>query len=342
MQNQILLFGGIFLVLAFSSQAQDTSDDTSISNPSEHIQTCSSSSCISQINNSALCSPENDGVGLGTISQGLNLSSSTTLSLTLVDGAPAGKYANSQEAYSFSTLTLYVGVPDESTNLPDQPEGCGLMLQHQATTFPYYSQSENDINSTTCPQDFLYDGNALRDLSHYIQDFGSSNSSNSSNLVGTRCEQLADYLSGRIHAQLSFGAYYAALVNVVGGTLSGPDVNTNIAQTLPRQSGSEAGCPSSSTYQLHNVTSVTQILRGNPVEQNSTFGGRTGYTPVISVVYGEDGAESPDVQVFCMHLYQTDGEELPYSTLTSTSSAAESTSWSRWSVLVALVLSMVW
>lgn len=68
-----------------------------------------------------------------------------------------------------------------------------------------------------------------------------------------------------------------------------------------------------SSYQLYNVTSATQILRENSMDQNTMIGGRTGYTPLVSVLYDDDDFSDPDVRFFCVHVRAPDGSELPYS-----------------------------
>lgn len=122
------------VLLALASQCQAQAVDYDSSNPNQDILGCDALTCA-QDNENAICSFGPSGIGVGFVPRTVNLSDSTSLSLTLVDGYPLGNYGQSQETYDFSTRTLYVGAPQD-TELSEQRPGCMLMMQHQSTTFP--------------------------------------------------------------------------------------------------------------------------------------------------------------------------------------------------------------
>lgn len=45
------------------------------------------------------------------------------------------------------------------------------------------------------------------------------------------------------------------------------------------------------------------------------FGGRTGFTPVVTVVYDDEDDTRPGVDIFCMHLRSPEGQKLPFQQL---------------------------
>jgi hypothetical protein len=192
-------------------------------------------------------------------------------------------------------------------------------MQYDSATFPYFTNnSPANRNSTTCPNGFVF-ANDLSSFASSIQNFrystGAASGSNSTSL--SRCEALASYVEQAINSNITFGTYYGSLVSVTGGAISGSGVAKNQAQSLYGSQTDPSSCQPSlpRDVQLYNVTSATEILRKSPQSQNSTYGGRIGYSPLVSVVYDSEDDTSPDVSVHCLHLWATNGSALPYSTL---------------------------
>ncbi|TKA32498.1 hypothetical protein B0A50_01606 [Salinomyces thailandicus] len=342
----------LFLKLAALSLAQEDSNDDATLNPARDILSCDAVSC-SQNDMSTICSqPSSDNadeIGVGLVSKAINVSDSTQLSLTLIDGYPVGSYGDSLSQYDYTTRTLYVGAPPD-TNLSSQPRACVLMMQHQATTFPYATQDSSGSDGqsvTTCPQEFLLDGTTTRAVLSNVGNFSYPSSASLS-----YCEALAQYVEYRIHNDdIAFGVYYSALVTVAGGTVSGPGFATYDAADIPTSSDATSTNPDScqpvqpANYQLYNVTSMTQVLRGGSMDQSPITGGRTGYTPIVSVVYGGDDGDddysNPEVQFLCMHLRQRDNEELPYSAIANGGAGASAIAESCWLVVAGALLASV-
>lgn len=85
-----------------------------------------------------------------------------------------------------------------------------------------------------------------------------------------------------------------------------------------------------------------QLLRDglDPEDSNMTIGGRTGFTPLVSVLCDEEGdGEDPEVQLFCVHVRRTDGAELSYGRILT--SGGSRGGWSL-SMVVASVVAGVW
>lgn len=221
------------------------------------------------------------------------------------------------------------------------------MMQHGGATFPYApSDRVFDVNSTTCPIEFLSQGSASNLISSWVRNFDSGNSKPNATSLD-RCEALAQYMGYRAHTDSTtntIGGYYSALITFAGGAVSGPDVDTdNVAEITTSLDGStnpETCQPvQPQNYNLYNVTSMSQILRSNPMGQNHTFGGRTGYTPIVSVLYGDEEDADPEVQFYCVHVRASSGDELPYSDFV-TSGASDDGRWQAiWLVAFAMVVS---
>lgn len=185
-------------------------------NPSLDILTCDALPCA-QNDNSTICWPGpeepevREAIGVGMIPNVLNITDSTNLSITLIDGYPIAGLPDGND--DSTTRTLYVGAPPD-TNLSSQRPGCMLMMQYQATTFPYkpytYSTLPADSNTTTCPTEFLYGSQATRQISSYVRDFEYTDSDEESGW--SRCEALASYVEFRLRTNNDFpylASYYA-------------------------------------------------------------------------------------------------------------------------------------
>lgn len=215
----LIILSGLFLRPIHAQH--NPSDLESYNNPSLNILTCDALPCA-QNDNSTICWPGPDepetreAVGVGLIPNVLNISDSTNLSLTLIDGFPIARLPQGDDLST--TRTLYVGAPPD-TNLSSQRPGCMLMMQYEATTFPYrpdlYSSGRPDPNTTTCPSELLYDGLASRDITGYVRDFEYGAADEGS--VLSRCEALALYVEYRLRNSNDFpylGSYYANVCKI--------------------------------------------------------------------------------------------------------------------------------
>ncbi|KAI7265762.1 hypothetical protein KC343_g14334 [Hortaea werneckii] len=216
------------------------------------------------------------------------------LSLTLIDNGLQPQYIPGLE---YSRKTLYVGAPP-SVNLTEGPPSCALMLQ-------FYDQTCLAYGIEDSLRTFNYSGQDTERL--------------------PRCEALAQHLEndlGEDPARL-FCRYTRGLVTVYGGAISGPDVQTEAASIF-NTTNDDDGCrpvqPQSHT--LYNVTSAMQLLYTDlSAGDLLRTGGRTGYTPVVTITYGNGDAD-PEVQALCMSVRSPEGNMLPVQSLNETSSGA--------------------
>ncbi|KAI8245789.1 hypothetical protein K4K55_000562 [Colletotrichum sp. SAR 10_96] len=224
------------------------------------------------------------------------------LSLTLVDGSPDGILA-SQQGYQFSTQTLYVGVP-ANFNSSNQEAGCALMVQYQEQTFEL---SEDNTQNTTSCNSVISDG-CQNNIATLVERFryttnGQGNNTGSASLP--RCESLAQFLNTNIHRELSFCDRFAGHINITAGPISGEDLSPSPVQL--QNEGCQPVMPES--YELRKVAEMRQIL---PTGDNSgqSLGGRSGVTPVFTVLYDDENDNSPEVQFTCMKTFTAEGEEM--------------------------------
>ncbi|KAI6841185.1 hypothetical protein KC340_g8957 [Hortaea werneckii] len=276
------------------------------------------------VNETGICAPRTPdntiARGVGMVSDAVNLlGSNTSLSFTLTDGETRGVNLGATGT-TFSTLGLYVGAP-EDTDLANQPPACSLLFQFQGQTFPETS-TENYENTTLCPYAFRgVDNKCLENLRDTIRTFEYSADSYPS---WSRCEALAQYVE---HSMQEIGSdsrdlqttcsYLASLVSVTGGTISGPDVVTNIS----RPAGDDTTCQPvlPQDYNLYRIAYAREPLSFNSsvIDEGLDLGlgGRTGYTPVVNVLYSQEDDTEPEVTFLCMRTYTPDGGELPGSRL---------------------------
>ena len=64
-----------------------------------------------------------------------------------------------------------------------------------------------------------------------------------------------------------------------------------------------------------------------------TGAGRTGVTPVLTVVYGDEEGSDPEVQYFCMETFTPDGGRLPQHSLSEDGTSAASSGFHRMGVV---------
>lgn len=262
--------------------------------------------------------------GVGMVSDALAIPGADfNLSYTLIDGEGWGTFAD-QPYYDFSSIGLYVGAPVDA-NPTNKAPACSLLFQYQGQTF---SEGSSDLeNTTACPQLFTGipgDYDCFDDLRETIRAFGFSADGNDSRSSSrTRCEALAQYVEFTAQQMGSdpnhvntVCSYFANLVSVTGGVISGPEVSTDTARPAGNDSSCQPVLPQE--YHLHQVAYAREVLYENPLAENQPYlgpGGRSGYAPVVSVVYGDGDGTDPEVGLLCMRTYAPDGGELPLSTL---------------------------
>ncbi|GKT49096.1 uncharacterized protein ColSpa_09277 [Colletotrichum spaethianum] len=265
------------------------------------ITSCEALSCINP-ESRGVCAIDDSPrvIGVGIAADVVNISSSS-LSYTLVDGTADGILA-SEPGYQFSTQTLYVGVPSDFET-SGQSAGCALMMQYQAQTF-----NMSETRNTTSCEGALSDS-CQENLADVVRQFEYSSGRGQNSTTGStlsRCESLAQFVNTNIHQQLSLCGLYAGFVNTTGGSIVGPDVSSSSIQL--QNEGCQPVVPQE--YELHHVAEMRQIL---PTGENNPglAGGRSGVTPVLSVLYEDEDDRSPDVQLVCLRTYTSDGQEMP-------------------------------
>jgi len=315
------------LLLGLSAIVSAQLDDDNF-NPTMDIASCGALPCNNGTEQSNICTPlqfDTDFVhGVGMVSDALALPGADfNLSYTLIDGEGWGGFFD-QTYYMFSSLGLYVGAPVDA-NLTDEAPACSLLFQYQGQTF---SEGSSYLeNTTACPQAFTGvpgDDDCFDGLRETIRAFNFSADSNDSSYSSrTRCEALAQYVEFTAQQMGSdpndvntVCSYFANLVSVTGGVISGPEASTDTA----RPAGNDSSCQPvlSQDYNLHQVAYAREVLYENPLAGREYYlgpGGRSGYTPIINVVYSDEDDTDPEVSLLCMRTYNPDGGELPLSTL---------------------------
>ncbi|KAI7473649.1 hypothetical protein KC357_g5440 [Hortaea werneckii] len=243
------------------------------------------------------------------------------LSLSLIDGWPSG--ATLAEFSSFSTKGLYLGIPP-NLNLTETPPGCALMMQYQGQTFPYHSHYPFPDN-TSCPSVFTgsrvfvpdSDPSCLDRLVESINDFQYDGNSE----VFSRCQALAHYLEETIRDEDPRNAcrntYFASGISIYGAAISGPDVELTQSRSFDSVYSDRRSWVDPETfpcqpvqpqdYELYHVMNMTQILYPNSdasdeisdEQERANVGGRTGFTPILTVVWENGEDQDPDAKFWC-------------------------------------------
>lgn len=295
--------GAAALMETFVRAQSGTTDQ----NPSIDILSCSSLTCIDDT--SGVCqSNATLEIGVGIAARVLSIpGSNDQISLTLVDGPPLGVLAGS--GAWLTTQSLYAGIP-ASFNVSRNHDACALMLQYQAQTL--MEDESLATNTTSCTSTIA--SNTQDVLTYMIKSFDYSLYGQGNNTALPRCEALTQHLNAEIRSSLSLGPWLSTFLTVAGGAIAGADANQTVA--TPQNQGCQPVSPQE--YVLHPVASMKQFLyRSGPMlpsnddgnEYAETGAGRTGVTPVITMVYGGDG--DPDVQYICMKTFSADGGKLP-------------------------------
>ncbi|KAI6860599.1 hypothetical protein KC343_g4274 [Hortaea werneckii] len=318
----------ILLSLGFGAIVSAQRNDDDNFNPTMDIASCGALPCRNGTEQSNICHPMQTytgfAYGVGMVSDALTLPGADfNLSYTLVDGEGWGGLLD-QPYYEFSSLGLYVGAPVDA-NLTNEAPACSLLFQYQGQTFsegsPYLE------NSTACPQLFRGvpgDNDCFDGLRETISAFDFSADGNDSSYSSrTRCEALAQYVEFTAQQIRSdpnhlntVCSYFANLVSVTGGVISGPEASTDTAKPAGNDSDCQPVLPRN--YDLHQVAYAREVLYKNSLAENEAYlgpGGRSGYTPIVNVVYSDGEDTDPEVSLLCMRTYNPDGGELPLSTL---------------------------
>ncbi|KAG9569031.1 hypothetical protein KCU71_g2585, partial [Aureobasidium melanogenum] len=298
----ILCASSLLLGLA-SAQSNDN-------NPSVDILSCSNLSCIDASSGSVCQSNATLQTGVGIASRVLSIpGSSDPLSLTLVDGAPLGDLAGS--GAWLTTQTLYAGVP-ANFNVSGQNDACALMLQYQAQTLP--EDAAQALNTTSC--NGALDSSTRDVLTNIIDSFDYSTYGSGDNVL-PRCDALTQHVNAQIRARQNVGPWLSTFLTAAGGALMGTNANSTVAR--PQSQGCQPVSPEQ--YSLRPVVSMDQFLfKSGPLLSGSSNetevgAGRTGVTPVITVVYGDEQGSEPNVNYVCMKTFAPDGGKLPQNSL---------------------------
>ncbi|KXX80766.1 hypothetical protein MMYC01_203936 [Madurella mycetomatis] len=305
-----------FSLLALAAQAavaQDAGDLPDTPNPSISLSTCESLGCSPS--NNSVCAHDLPGapVGVGIAPQVLDIST-TNLSLTLVDGfEERGFTAGGLPDYEFTDLQLFVGV-DPNVADDEYPSGCALMMQYQGQTFPVPDDRDDEdsdlANTTSC--EGVVDELCQAAIYNMVRGFNGSSSEEDGE--ADRCAALTRHINMRLREDnLMCGAnWVSSFINVTGGALPGPDMQTADNEALGDQSCRPV-LPQS--FQLYPVARMRQLYFIDPPESDflqPLFGGRAGFTPVFTVMYNGEGNDStPNVRFVCMRTYQANGDPQP-------------------------------
>lgn len=308
-------------IATLSLAAASSNPPLEIPNPAVDISSCQALPCSPP--NGSICSPEAQlpdfKAGVGIAADVVN-TSSASLSLTLIDGLDEPGFTGmSIEEYEHSDQQLFVGI-DPHTSSQAFPAGCALMMQYNGQTFPKETypnvadaRETKFRNTTSC--DGVIDVFCQSAITRMIRGFNESSEGE-----GDKCQRLTQHLwvqlQSQPHACGHEGTWIASAINITGGSLPAPnDPPTN----HPELVGGNGQCPPvlPANYDLYQVAVMREFYFSDPPRAGSdhygrVFGGRSGFTPVITVVDdGKNKSANPDVQFSCMKTYQPDGEPIP-------------------------------
>ncbi|RDW70895.1 uncharacterized protein DSM5745_08406 [Aspergillus mulundensis] len=251
--------------------------------------------------------------------------SAGNLPLTLIDGYGANGFTGYiYEGYEYSDQALFVGI-DPGLGDDDYPSGCALMMQYQRQTFLLqWTSSEEETgtensnsnsrddsfqNTTSCTG--LLDLCSQSVIIEIIRSFRDDSNNTSNSTSGSKSESGDRWQS----------SWIANFMNVTGGPL--PDGNANNASD--ERLGNDQCSPvlPQSDWNLYKVADMRLFYFVNAPDDKSVnefyspvFGGRAGFTPVMTVLYtdggqndNENGTDAdPEVQFTCMKTFHRDGE----------------------------------
>ncbi|KAI1405521.1 hypothetical protein F4819DRAFT_400667 [Hypoxylon fuscum] len=275
------------------------------------LEGCDTLACSSTTSNSACSmSDQPDDVTqttlVGIAPDAVNLTSDAQLSLTLIE-AGRTQFGNAPglEAYE---RTLYAGLPSsllqsEGAEGNGLPPACVLMLQYQSQTFPVPSESTRDgsMNGTTSCEGIL-DQDCLNKFASFITSFEGSDNT-------TDCAALSSHVNTQVRSgDIHLCNFYANLITTTGAPLLNTSNDSRNDESLT-QDECRPTLPQSNS--LYRVGSVQTIVEDSDERfGGDIFGGRQGYTPIITVVYDGGGGNLSSVQSTCMQALRKSGEVL--------------------------------
>ncbi|KAI2601795.1 hypothetical protein GGR54DRAFT_53735 [Hypoxylon sp. NC1633] len=271
------------------------------------IDSCNNLPCASSTANS-VCSLSNQldditqSTLVGIASNAVNLTSDSQLSLTLIE-AGRTQFGNAPGLESYER-TLYAGAPS-SLLQGDVPASCALMLQYRSQAFPIPDESDRDgnMNGTTSCAGIL-DQNCLERFTSFITSFDFSSRNDSA----TDCAALASHVNTQIHSgDIHLCNFYSNLIEVTGAPLLNTSAGSSNEESLTQDQCRPTLPQSNSLYRVGSVQTIVQVDSDERVG-GDVFGGRQGYTPVITAVY--DGGNVSSVQFTCLQALRKSGETL--------------------------------
>ncbi|KAJ3960543.1 hypothetical protein N0V92_002794 [Colletotrichum tropicale] len=301
---------------AFATVVAAQQNPTQIHNPAVDISSCQALSCTPS-DNSICSTAEMPGpeVGVGIAAEVVN-ASSTKLSLTLIDGLDENGFTGiGSEEYEYSDQQLFVGI-DPGLNDDEYPSGCALMMQYQGQTFPLENLPEDEAraerhqNTTSC--DGVIDVFCQSAIEEIIRSFNASSDSEQ----GDRCQLLTQHVSSELQSNPNTcggeGTWIANFINVTGGAL--PSAASDSA-TNAKLGEEECRPVLPQSYRMYKVAEMRAFTFADAADTgsefyDSLFGGRDGFTPVVTVIFQEDeeDIENRGIQFSCMKTFQRDGD----------------------------------
>lgn len=305
----------LLVAIAALAQAQSNLDDGE--NPRVEISSCQALSC-SPPDGSICATGDTPGpeVGIGLASQAIN-SSSASLSFTLIDGLDENGFTGiGSSEYEFSDQQLFVGMPADADAYPP---GCVLMMQYQGQTLslePFGAADNDDDNRSGASEGTTSCEGVLNPICRasivdIIRGFDGDDST-------SQCDSLIEHVNTQLRVSSNScggeGGWIASFFNVTGGAL--PRSNSTTA-SADRLGDDECRPVLPSSNNMFKVAEMRQLYFADPPDESSeflgrVFGGRTGWTPVMTVIYRDrdDGeSSSPDVSFLCMETLARDGEK---------------------------------
>lgn len=252
-------------------------------------------------------------VGIGMASQAVNSTTfSGSLSITLIDGLRENGFTGvGSSEYEYSDQQLFVGVAPDSS---DYPHGCALMMQYMGQTLPLEPFLDDDTRpgsteGTTSCQGVL---NPLcrASIVDIIRDFDDVPDNGD-----VQCSGLVDHVNTELRGSPGAcggdGGWIANFFNVTGGPL--PRANSSVARA---DRLGDDGCKpiQPASFEMYKAAEMRQLFFHDPPEAAAGFlgrlyGGRTGWTPVMTVIFGasDDASQAPEVSFLCMETFDRDG-----------------------------------
>ncbi|KAH6662418.1 hypothetical protein F5X68DRAFT_145032 [Plectosphaerella plurivora] len=293
------------------------SNDDHDQNPQVDIASCQALECTPP--EGSICSGSDlpgPPIGIGMAPEAITSTPfSESLSFTLIDGLNENGFTGigSQE-YEYSDQQLFVGMHPETGVYPS---GCALMMQYMGQTFALEPLLDDDTRpegreGTTSCQGVVNPicRGAIVDMIH---NFNSTSEDSE-----IQCSSLIEHVNTELRSSPGScggeGGWISSFFNVTGGSL--PHANSTVA-SAERLGSDECRPMLPTSYEMFKIAEMRQLFFHDPPEDAADFlgrlyGGRTGWTPVITVLYGdeeEEEEEDPEVSFLCMETFGQDGEK---------------------------------